>query len=177
MMTPWPFIGSARGAKTPASPVQFLWLVIGRRGGKSSVMAILAVYLAIFRDWRPYLRQGERAIVLLVAQDRDQAKIIFRYVQGVLAAPLLDGKVWNVAGDTIELKNQVAIEVVTRNFRSIRGRSVCCALLDEVSMWRSEDCSNPDVQVFNAIRASMATFGGDGLIVSASSPYSRRGVL
>jgi hypothetical protein len=31
------------------------WLVIGRRGGKSFVLAVIAVFLACFRDWRPFL--------------------------------------------------------------------------------------------------------------------------
>jgi hypothetical protein len=103
----------------PITPCQFLWLIVGRRGGKSSAMAILACYLAIFRDGRPYLRRGKRAVVLLVAQDRTQAQILHRYTQGVLAAPLLSGKVWNITADTIELNGQVVIEVVTRNYRSV----------------------------------------------------------
>jgi hypothetical protein len=140
-------------------------------------MALLAAYLALFRDWRPYLRRGERAVVLLVAQDRLQAQILHRYIQGVLSAPLLFGKVLSTTANEIELKGGVVIEVVSRNYRSVRGRSVCVALLDEAAMWRAEDSSNPDVEVFNSIRASMATFGNDGMMVTASSPYSRRGIL
>jgi hypothetical protein len=47
--------------------------VIGRHGGKSFAMALIAVFLAVFKDWRPKLSPGERAIVLLVAADREQA--------------------------------------------------------------------------------------------------------
>jgi pimeloyl-ACP methyl ester carboxylesterase len=47
-------------------------------------MALIAVFLAVFRDWRKYLSPGERAIVLLVAADREQAKILHRYCQGIL---------------------------------------------------------------------------------------------
>jgi hypothetical protein len=50
-----------------------VWLVIGRHGGKSFAMALIAVFLAVFKDWRPKLSPGERAIVLLVAADREQA--------------------------------------------------------------------------------------------------------
>jgi hypothetical protein len=62
----------------PGAPAAYLWLVIGRRGGKSFAMALIAVFLAAFRDWRPKLSPGERAIVLLVASDREQAKILHR---------------------------------------------------------------------------------------------------
>src|SRR6478735_12454432 len=43
----------------PESPFSEAWLIVGRRGGKSFIMALCAVYLACFRDYRPYLQQGE----------------------------------------------------------------------------------------------------------------------
>jgi hypothetical protein len=85
----------------PSAPASYLWLVIGRRGGKSFAMALIAVYLAVFRDWRKYLSPGERAIVLLVAAAREQAKILHRYCQGILSPPLLDSHVLNVTAHEI----------------------------------------------------------------------------
>jgi phage terminase large subunit-like protein len=114
-------------------PPGALWLVIGRRGGKSFAMALIAVFLAVFKDWRKYLSPGERAIVLLVAADREQAKILHRYCQGILSAPILQSLVWNVTASEIELQGGVTIEVVTRSYRTIRGRSVCVAILDELA--------------------------------------------
>jgi phage terminase large subunit-like protein len=52
--------------------------VIGRRGGKSRVLALIAAYLSVFRDWTPYLSPGERAHVVVIAADRKQAQSIFR---------------------------------------------------------------------------------------------------
>jgi hypothetical protein len=161
----------------PGAPAAYLWLCIGRRGGKSFAMALIAVYLAAFRDWRKYLSPGERAIVLLVAADREQAKILHRYCQGILSAPILQGLVWNVTASEIELSGGVTIEVVTRSYRSVRGRSVCVAVLDELAFWRDDDSANPDSEVLNAVRASMATFGSDAMVIAGSSPYARRGVL
>src|ERR1700738_564047 len=161
----------------PGAPAAYLWLVIGRRGGKSFAMALIAVFLAVFKDWRRYLSPGERAIVLLVAADREQAKILHRYCQGILRPPILQSMVWNVTASEIELKGGVTIEVVTRSYRSVRGRSVCVAVLDELSFWRDDDSANPDSEVLNAVRASMATFGSDAMVIAGSSPYARRGVL
>jgi hypothetical protein len=161
----------------PGAPAAYLWLVIGRRGGKSFVMALTACYLAAFRDWRPKLSPGERAIVLLVAADREQSKILHRYCQGILSPPILQSLVLNVTASEIELKGGVTIEVVTRSYRTVRGRSVCVAVLDELAFWRDDDSANPDAEVLNAIRASMATFGPDAMVISGSSPYARRGVL
>jgi hypothetical protein len=35
----------------PSDGVTEAWLICGRRAGKSFVLALIAVYLAIFRDW------------------------------------------------------------------------------------------------------------------------------
>jgi len=164
-------------AVPPGAPAAYLWLVIGRRGGKSFAMALVAVFLAVFRDWRKYLSPGERAIVLLVAADREQAKILHRYCQGILSPPILQSHVLNVTTSEIELKGGVTIEVVTRSYRTVRGRSVCVAVLDELAFWRDDDSANPDSEVLNAVRASMATFGSDAMVIAGSSPYARRGVL
>ena len=60
----------------PSAPFRSVFMCIGRRGGKSVAMALMAVYLAVFRDWRPKLTAGERAVILLVAGDRQQSKIL-----------------------------------------------------------------------------------------------------
>jgi hypothetical protein len=161
----------------PSAPAAYLWLVIGRRGGKSFAMALTACYLAAFRDWRAKLSPGERAVILLVAGDREQAKILHRYIAGILATPLLASLVENVTADSIDLKGGVTVEVVTRSYRAIRGRSVAVAILDELAFWRSDDSANPDSEVLNAIRPSMGTFGSDAMVIAGSSPYARHGVL
>ena len=63
----------------PETPFTEVWLVIGRRGGKSFILALIAVYLASFKDWRPHLGPGERATVMVIAADRKQARVIMRY--------------------------------------------------------------------------------------------------
>jgi hypothetical protein len=164
-------------AVPPGAPAAYLWLCIGRRGGKSFAMALIAVFLAAFRDWRKYLSPGERAIVLLVGADREQARILHRYCQGILSPPILQSMVLNVTAGEIELKGGVTIEVVTRSYRTVRGRSVCVAVLDELAFWRDDDSANPDSEVLSAVAAAMATFGSDAMVIAGSSPYARRGVL
>src|SRR5215469_8329409 len=39
----------------PPGGVSEAWLVCGRRAGKSFILALVAVYLAVFRDWSEYL--------------------------------------------------------------------------------------------------------------------------
>jgi hypothetical protein len=169
---------SCTGRRVPPSePAAYLWMVIGRRGGKSFAMSLMACYRACFYNWRKYLSPGERAIVLLVAADKLQAQILHRYCQGILSAPILWQSVRNITAFEIELKGNIVIEVVTRSYRTVRGRSVCTAILDEVSFWRDDDSANPDTEVLNAVRASMATFGSDAMVIAGSSPYAKRGIL
>jgi hypothetical protein len=68
----------------PNTALHEAWLVIGRRGGKSFILATIAVYLAAFKDWRPYLGPGEVATIMIIARDRRQARVIKRFITGLL---------------------------------------------------------------------------------------------
>ena len=45
-------------------------VIVGRRGGKSRILALIAVYLACFRDYAPYLAPGEVATIGVLAVDK-----------------------------------------------------------------------------------------------------------
>jgi hypothetical protein len=68
----------------PTAPFSEAALIVGRRGGKSRVLASIAVFLATFRDYAPHLAPGEVATIAILAANRNQARSIFRYVQGLL---------------------------------------------------------------------------------------------
>src|SRR5512143_308486 len=63
----------------PTTPSLEAALVVGRRGGKSFILAVIACFLAVFRTWSQHLVPGERAVILVIAVDRKQAKVIYRY--------------------------------------------------------------------------------------------------
>ena len=160
----------------PVEPHDELWLVVGRRGGKSQCAALLAVYEAAFRDYTDRLSPGEVATVMVLAADRKQARSAFRYITGLLHSnPMLERMIVREDKESIELANRTAIEVHTASFRAVRGYTVACCIADEVAFWRSEDSANPDHEIINAIRPAMATLGGR--LVALSSPYARRGAL
>ena len=64
-------------------------LICGRRSMKSYIMALCAVFCAIFRDYRPYLRRKQKATIKVIAADREQARNILDFIAGMLEAPLL----------------------------------------------------------------------------------------
>jgi hypothetical protein len=153
------------------------WLICGRRAGKSFTLALIAVFLATFYNWKPYLSPGESGFIVIIAADRKQARTIFRYLKAlILETPMLARMVKQENAESIELTGGIVIEVATCNFRTVRGRTIIAALADEAAYWPSEDSANPDYEVLDALRPGMATIPGAMLLV-ASSPYSRRGAM
>jgi hypothetical protein len=152
------------------------WFVCGRRSGKSAVTALVGVFLACFRDYRPHLKAGERATVMLLAGDKKQARTLFRYARGLVeSVPMLAAMVQRVSEESISFNSRVDLEIHTCSFRSVRGYTIAAALLDEVAYWYI-DGANPDSEVVAALRPALATIPGS-MLIGLSSPYSRRGVL
>ena len=143
----------------PGTPSNEAWIVAGRRGGKSFVLALVATFIACFRDWSPYLNVGERGTVMVIASDRRQARTILRYVKGLLEmVPMLRQLIEAERQEGIDLSNRITIEVHTASFRTVRGYTVVAALLDEIAYWpNNEDSTSPDYEIVNAIRPAMAT--------------------
>jgi hypothetical protein len=164
--------------KPPVVPLAEAELVVGRRGGKSRILALIAVYLSMFREFEPFLAPGEVATVAVIAADRRQARVIFRYVAGLLqAVPSFAGAILESTSETITLANRVMIEVQTASFRVTRGYSFAAVLADETAYWRSDETSaTPDVEIFRAIRPGMSSIPG-AVLLNASSPYRRAGLL
>jgi Terminase large subunit, T4likevirus-type, N-terminal len=162
----------------PTTPFLEAWLCCGRRSGKSFMLALIAVFLACFFDWRQFLATGEIGTIMVIAQDRRGARTIMRFALGLLqAVPMLKQQIESTTQESITLKNNIVIEVHTASYRSVRGHTVVAGLLDEIAYWPiDENASEPDVEIINAVRPAMATIPG-AMLLCASSPHSRRGAL
>jgi hypothetical protein len=148
---------------------------IGRRGGKDEATATLATYLACCVNWAPVLARGERGLVAAIAPDQRQARIQRDRIEGVLdASPILARMVTGKTADSIDLSNKISIEVRAASFRRLRGITSVAVIASEAAFWHTEETSgNPDTEILNAIRPSLATTHGPLLIIT--SPYARRG--
>ena len=152
--------------------------MIGRRGGKSFILAVIAVFLACFKDWRPFLGPGEVGTIMIIAADRRQARVIMRYCLGLLkSVPMLAQLIEAETRESIALRNRIVIEVHTASFRShARICDSLCALVDEIAYLPTDEAvAEPDVEVINAVRPGMATIPVRCLC--ASSPHARKGAL
>lgn len=163
----------------PLEPPREIAEIIGRRGGKSRGAATTAAWLALFVDWRIYLAPGEKAMVLLLAADRRQARVAFRFLRSLIVDhPELRKLVVSETQEAIELRNRVVIEVTTASFRTIRGYSIAALVADEIAFWFDGEASaNPAEEVLAAARPAMATMGPNALLLMMSSPHARRGPL
>jgi hypothetical protein len=156
---------------------QEIWVICGRRAGKSFITALIGAYLAAFRDYAPYLQPGERATVLILATDRKQARVIMRYLAAFFAEiPMLHAMVERSTEWQIDLTNNVSVEIATASFRSTRGYTLAAVLGDETAFWRSDESANPDTEILNALRPGMATIPG-AMMLCIGSPYARKGAM
>jgi hypothetical protein len=161
----------------PATPFKEAAVVVGRRGGKSRILALVATYLAAFFDYSPYLAPGEVATVAVIAADRKQARTIFRFVIGLMrGVRALAAMIEDETAEAIKLSNRVTIEIHTASFRVTRGYTFAAVLADETAFWRDENSANPDIEIFRALRPGLSTIPG-AMLLNASSPYRKSGVL
>ena len=126
---------------------------------------------------RRTLAPGEVATIAVIAADRRQARVIFRFIMGLLRevpplAELIDGE----TSDTITLRNRVQIEIHTASFRVTRGYTFAAVLADETAFWRDESSTNPDVEIFRALRPGLSNIP-TSMLLNASSPYRKSGML
>jgi hypothetical protein len=161
----------------PKARVKELTCIVGRGGGKDSVASLIAAYVAITFDPKGKLRPGERAVVMCLACDREQAGIVYDYIRGLFEhVPALAAMVTRVGSDAIELVNNVTIEVHTNSYRSVRGRSIICAIFDECAFWRDENFASPDIEVHAAVSPGLARIQGS-MLVLISTAHRRAGLL
>ena len=161
---------------SPAEPVEAFWAVIGRRGGKTRAIAVLASYLAGCVDHRDILGPGERGILPVMAASVLQASQAFNFIHGAIeGSSHLSRLIESVTADTISLASGVNIQVRPASFRTIRGISAVGAICDEIAFFRSDDAKNPDEEIIRALRPSLATTGGP--LICISSPYAKAGML
>jgi hypothetical protein len=159
------------GREPLLSAVRELWVIAGRRAGKTNIAAAIAIYLATLKVWK--VSPGEVATVMVLAADRDQAKVAFRYALGLIeASPVLANELdGSPTSDTIRLKSGIEIVIATSDKASVRGRTLIAVIADEVSFWGGEAS-----EVLRAVRPGMAT-QPNAMLIAISTAYSQRGPL
>lgn len=161
----------------PTVQAKIVSLIVGRRGGKSYITAIIGIYLACCRSYK--LNLGTKGMVMILARDKEQAGVIRSYVLAFLrAVPQLSGLLLGEPTQKlIELTNGITIEIRAVGEAGTRGYTVVGALLDEIAFWPTDpDSAKQDKKVLRALKPAMLTIKG-AMLVMLSSPYAKRGEL
>jgi hypothetical protein len=160
----------------PPTGAKEVYTVVGRRGGKSFISAIVSVFVACLCSFKEYLTTGERGMVLILAVDKAQAKVVFNYCRGIINhIPVLRQMVVAWRADEVELSNHITIAVKTSDYRSVRGVTIVLCVADEVAFWDNQGV-NPDTAIFTALRPAMSTIPTSKLLC-ISTGYAQLGVL
>lgn len=168
------FVAVAGNRAPPTKRVRELWAVVGRRGGKSRIAAALAAFFATFVQYK--LAAGEKGLVLVLAASQAQARVVFDYCLGFLTqSPVLKQEIVSITKNEIRLRNGITIAIHSNSFRTIRGRTLCACIFDEVSYWRDETSATPDAEVYSAVLPALLTTGG--MLIGISTGYRRAGLL
>jgi hypothetical protein len=163
----------------PKGPVSNVTLLGGRRTGKDRFMSATAIYrAALAAKWQEILSPGEVGVVILLGADRKQARILRRYCQGLLEAPMIKALVSRSTDELIEFKSGVSVEIITNDAALVRGRSAIAVLGTEVCYWQTDAASSSsDEEVVFAAEPSMGMVPDGGLMIMASSVYRKRGYM
>jgi hypothetical protein len=166
----------AGGREPPTSKVKELVAVISRRAGKGRVAGALATYEAALVDHSAQLAPGEVGVVACISPTRAQSRVVQDYTMGYFeASAILRNEIADVTGDEIKLRNGVVICTLASDYRTLRGRTLLLAVLDEAAFLRSEESSTPDVECARALLPGLSTTGG--MLCILSSPYRQAGLL
>ena len=112
---------------------------MGRGGGKSRIAALKATEAALFKRYR--FAPGERGVVMVIAADRRQARVVYRYVAALFDNTALKEMVTSRTAEAIHLRNNISVEIHTASFRAVRGPTVVCCIADETQETSRRDPS------------------------------------
>ena len=66
----------------PSMAFREAWVAVGRKGRKSATAAVLAVYAAVYGQWKR--AAGETLRVMVIALSKDQARLVLDYAAAIL---------------------------------------------------------------------------------------------
>ena len=163
--------------REPLQRVHELEVVAGRRAGKTRALSVLISYIAGLCDHRDVLIGGETGVFLALAQTQAVATQLLNFIEeDFKSSPLLRQMIVARTADTLELKDNITVEVRPASFRKLRGPTYIGIVADELAFWQVGDTyQNPDVEILASATPGLLTTHGP--VIMASSPYSKKGVL
>jgi hypothetical protein len=161
--------------RLPAAGFDAALFLTGRRSGKSRNAAIIGAYEATIAGHEAKLAKGEQGLVSISAPSKRQGHIVKGYLRAIFDTPLLAGELEGEDWEGFHLNNGTRIEVMSGDWRTIRGFTLLAAIVDEACFFGVDEESKirSDTELVRAIKPALATVGGK--LICISSPYAKRG--
>lgn len=168
-------------------------LVCGRRAGKTTLAAIIAIYCAISNNWAPFLSTTPVATVLIMSHSREFSDEVLDIIKNFVAnSEILTRLISKTRKQTASIFNlsmpyivegrikrsNVQIKVGAASSKTTRGIAACAVLCDEIAYWNlDENMKETDVKILKAVRPALKQFGKLAMLIKLSSPGIKQGVL
>jgi hypothetical protein len=153
-------------------------LALGRRSGKSFLMALVLLYFCVCRpDLARFTRPGERRYAVGIATNLRQARLLVSAARAVCEnSRLLSSMVEEYTLDEIRFKNGTALTAFPCNSRGGRGWPIVCLCMDESAWFVSESTGYQAAdEIWQALAPSTAQFADEGRIIVSSTPAGPSG--
>jgi phage terminase large subunit-like protein len=164
-------------ADLPQEGFQTGLFLVGRRSGKSKIAALIGGFEALFGGHEMKLSKGESGMLPIISPTKFQSGIVWRYLRAIFDTPLLSAEMQDArdSDKTMVLRNGLRIVTLAGDWRTVRGPSVVCAILDEVCFHGVEEESRirSDTELVRALRPALLTT--QGKLIAISSKYARKG--
>lgn len=167
--------------------------IIGRRGGKTTLSAMLAIFCAIITNWRPFLQKTPFATVLVLSHSKEFSDEILEIVRNFIeSSPILKRLINAKKKNTLNTMNlsipfleggkivfsRVQIKVGAASSKTTRGVAACAVLCDEIAFWNlEENMKETDEKILRAVRPATKQFGRKAFLIKLSSPGIKQGIL
>lgn len=155
-------------------------VVAGRYSGKSSMICGLrALHLGLTVDVSK-LAKREIASIPIVAPDLQTAQITVRYALGAAETLLGEKGLCDIKADGFSFlrangrKVRIEAKAASAGGKSIRGRSMPAAVMDECAFFRDKDHVVNDAEIFAAL---MPRIMPGGQVLIGSTPWTEKGLL
>lgn len=175
-------------------------LICGRRSGKTTLAAIIAIYYAIHENWKPFLKKTPFATVLILSHSREFSdevlEMIRTFIESSKVLSRLINKQKKNSTSTMNLKtpwivdsrtnnngkalqwSRVQIKVGAASSKTTRGVAAVVVICDEIAYWNlEENLKETDAKILKAVRPALKQFGKYSMLIKLSSPGIRQGVL
>jgi hypothetical protein len=148
------------GVDPPEGGAEEVLAVVGRRGGKSSTIARVAVFEALYGRHHVGLEPGQLGIIPIISPRNAQSAEILNYAKGIAGHRLFTKRVAGTTAESVTFTNGIEIRVATCDIFAASGPTFVCLIRDEWAKYPGAESATSDVEIDATARPAMARVVG-----------------